>query len=205
MTAVVLVATRIRQFVKSGCPFFGDGSPGARQLKSDCGLGPVNGVKPKLGSPAGKRAMPSAPTVTAAGAVALSQCPSGAQPASVGDVPSHCSTLTDAPGAKPDATTVNDCGRPSESDGTASVPGGGCTTVAACAGAAPPTAHTTTNVMSQRRRILLTYGTNVNVKPATPVVPDGEVDDVPPPPNSIVGTDAVVPAVHADCAAESNR
>jgi hypothetical protein len=71
--------TRTWQFVKSGPPLFDGGSSGAKQLNfgalpgSVAGSGPLNGMKPKFGSFAGKVAMPSAPTSTDAGAVAISQ------------------------------------------------------------------------------------------------------------------------------------
>ena len=93
-TLLLSVATRIWQLVKSGTPLFGDGSPGARQLNLTCGLGPLIGKKPKLGSLAGKVAIPSTPTSTAAGDVAESQWSSGFHPGVLDATPSHCSMLT---------------------------------------------------------------------------------------------------------------
>jgi hypothetical protein len=79
--------------VKLGLPLF-NVSPGARQLNRFCGLLPLNGMNPKFGSLAGNVANPSAPTSTAAGDEAESQCDKGFHPAVDGATPSHCSMNT---------------------------------------------------------------------------------------------------------------
>ena len=70
----------------------------------------MNGEKPKFGSPAGNDTEPESSAVAADGDVPRSQSLPGAQPAVVDATPSHCSTNTCAPTAKPVADTVNDCG-----------------------------------------------------------------------------------------------
>jgi hypothetical protein len=117
--------TRTWQFVKSGPPLVDGGSPGAKQLNfaalpaGDAGSGPLNGKKPKFGSFAGNVAMPSAPTSTEAGDVAVSQWSIGFQPGAEGATPSHCSMfVVPTPCGNPDATTVNDNGLPAASPGT---------------------------------------------------------------------------------------
>ncbi len=95
---VRLDATRTWQFVKSANPLFGDGSFGAKQLNSPCGLGPLNGWNERFGSFAGNVAFPLGSTTAEAGADPRSQLIVGDQPTAVGGVPSHCSTLTSVPG-----------------------------------------------------------------------------------------------------------
>jgi hypothetical protein len=112
------VARRTWQFVKLGRLFPGSGWPAARQLNRLCGLSPLNGWNEKFGSFDANVTFPEASACACAGDVPESQLLVGDQPAAVDGVPSHCSTLTSAPGVYPLPTIVNGCGLPWASPGT---------------------------------------------------------------------------------------
>jgi hypothetical protein len=80
--------TRMRQLRKSGNPLPGDGSFGERQLNSDCGLSPLNGV---ISCWPVNVAVPSIATIVGAGEEPRSQSMVTFQFGEAGSTPSHCS------------------------------------------------------------------------------------------------------------------
>ena len=75
------------------------GPLGERQLNSDCGLSPLNGVNAKFAFVERKVAVPVSSESTGEGELPRSQCSVGLQPDAVGATPSHCSTYTSEFGA----------------------------------------------------------------------------------------------------------
>lgn len=106
VTAALLVETRIVHDVEVGSWLCGPACPTGSQLNIDCGLSPTNGVNAWFASEDGKAARPVRSAIAGEGALPRSQCAVGDHDGVDGDVPSHCSTYTSAPGANPVATTV---------------------------------------------------------------------------------------------------
>src|SRR5437868_5425102 len=78
-----------------------------KQTKKPCGLNPCTGVNRWLRLSLSNTAIPEAGTKTGAGAVPGSQSTDALQWGSVTATPSHCSTNTCCPGAKPPTEIVN--------------------------------------------------------------------------------------------------
>jgi len=157
---VLLVETRIWQFRKSVNPFDPEsgGSFGDKQLNRPCGLSPLNGVNALFGSVDKNVAVPVPSARAGAGDEPKSQLLVGDQPAIVWSTPSHCSTDTNEPGAKPVAITVNATGFPDASPGTTNGDPDGCVIDANATPTRPtrPTTAPTATTATRRLRTRIT-------------------------------------------------
>ena len=77
VAAALFVETRSEQCVELARPFAGACCPGARQLKSDCGLSPTKGRKARFLSVEVNVAKPRASAIAGAGDDPRSQCAVG--------------------------------------------------------------------------------------------------------------------------------
>jgi hypothetical protein len=158
---LLFVETRIWHVRQSSSPLIGfsGGWFGDKQLKTVCGLSPLNGVKrfSGFGSVGDHVTVPLASGTSGVGDDPRSQSTVAPQVESLTGFPSHCSTYTSLLGSKPVADTVIATGLPVASPGTWNGPGGAGCVIEVVANARPvvntSSAMTPTTTRLDTRRI----------------------------------------------------